>query len=448
MKQIEHQTHLAADGGELRTPSRSVFGPAVLGLAVLVVAFAGLGGWGALVPLSSAVVAQGEVIVNTRRKEVQHLTGGTIKSILTKDGTKVRAGDVLMELDPKKLRGQLDLARNAYFANRLAKTRILAERDEQTKLAFSPALMEKGLRDRDIGSLMMAQKQLFRTKRDALVGQRVLLEQRISQLGHEIEGLGAEKLSVTEQLRLAAHELLTLEKLHEKGHVTRHRLLAFKREIIRLRGSNGGLISKIAKLRKEAGSVKLQILQLTKQRNQETAAELRDTEIRLLDSHERYLAAKAELAQLKILAPVTGTVVGSRKHTIGGVVRPGETILEIVPAADKLIVEARIRPLDIDNILPGQETSVRLTALRQRSMTQLSGRVVYVSADRSEDSRSGETYYLAQVEITPKAMSQLKTQDLVPGMPAEIFIKNGERTALAYLMDPLMDGVRRAWREQ
>ena len=448
MRRIEQCVSRAVEAEDLRRASRSIFGPAFLGLAVLAIAFGGLGGWAALVPLSSAVVAQGEVIVNSRRKEVQHLTGGTIKAILTKDGDKVRAGDVLLMLDPKKVEDQLGLARNAYFANRAAKARIIAERDDQAKVTFDPGLMAAGLRDRDIGALMIAQKQLFRTKLDELRGRRALLEQRISQLDDEVKGLKAEKLSVTEQLRLAAQELATLEGLHEKGYVARHRLLAFKREVIRLRGSDGGLSSKIAKLHKEAGSIKLEILQLRKKRSQEIAAELRDTEIRLLDSHDRYLAAKADLAQLKVLAPVNGTVVGSREHTIGGVVRPGETILEIVPAADKLIIEARIRPLDIDNISPGQETNVRLTALRQRSMTQLSGRVVYVSADRSEDTRTGETYYLAQVAIAPRAMAQLKGQDLMPGMPAEIYIKNGERTALAYLMDPLMDGVRRAWREQ
>jgi HlyD family type I secretion membrane fusion protein len=447
MKMIEQQAAGSDNAQGFREPPRSLRGPTILGLAVLAFAVGGLGVWGSAVPLASAVVSQGEVIVASRRKEVQHLSGGTVKSIRVKDGANVKAGEILVELDPEKAHRQHELTRSAYFANLAAKSRIVAERDDAANVVFSKELNSAGDADPDIAALLGTQKRLFQTKRREFHGQRELLDQRKRQLADEIAGLTAEQTSINKQIGLANRELAILKQLLKKGHATRHRVLTFEREIARLEGSLGRIAGKISKSRKEVVSIEMQILQLAKQRNKETAAELRDTEQRLLDSRERYLAAKADLTRLKILSPVDGTIVGLRVHTIGGVIRPGETVLEIVPAADKLIVEARIRPLDIDNISVGQQTTVRLTALKQRNMPQLDGRVVYVSADRTKDNRTGETHYVAQVAISPGAMSELGGENLVPGMPAEIYIKTGERTAIAYLMEPLVDSVHRAWRE-
>ena len=447
MSTIDPKALLADETLEHREPPRSLRGPTIMGLAVLAFAIGGLGAWGAVVPLASAVVAQGEVIVASRRKEVQHLTGGTVKSILVKDGTKVRAGDVLIELDPAKTQRQFELARSGFFASLAAKARIVAERDAAKQIVFDTELTMASATDPDIAALLATQKQLFHTKRKEFQGQQTLLRNRKSQLVDEIGGLTAEKSSIGKQIELARKELVILRRLLERGHATRHRVLAFEREIARLEGDDGRLTGKISRSKKEAGSIEMQILQLEKQRNKEIAAELRDTEQQLLDVRERYLAAKTELARLKILAPVDGTVVGKQVHTIGGVIRPGETFLEIVPAADKLIIEARIRPLDIDHISAGLKTTVHLTALKQRNLPQLDGRVVYVSADRSEDTRTGEIYYLAKVAILPNALAELGTQNLIPGMPAEVYIKTGERTAIAYLMEPLVNSVHKAWRE-
>jgi HlyD family type I secretion membrane fusion protein len=428
-------------------PPRSRHGATLLGLSALVIAAGGLGGWGALVPLSGAVVSQGEIVVATKRKQVQHVVGGTVKAIHVRDGSKVRAGELLVELDAEKAERQFALSRGAYLAALAAHSRALAERDGRTTLAFPAELRLARDAKGDVARLLVTQERLFETRRGEYLGQRRLLVSRVAQLRDEVTGLAAEEAANAIQLELARKELATLRMLFEKGHTTRHRVLAFEREQARLDGSGGRLAARIARARKEAGATEMEILQLGKQRDREIAVELRDLAQQMLEHRERYLAAEAELARLRVLAPVAGTVVGLLLHTVGGVVSPGETMLEIVPEDDALIIETRVRPVDIDNVAVGQATSMRLTAYGQRALPVLSGRVVYVAADRSEDSRTGEVYYTARIAIDAGALDGLDGAPLTPGMPAEVYIRTGERTALAYLAQPIVDSVSRAWRE-
>ena len=235
--------------------------------------------------------------------------------------------------------------------------------------------------------------------------------------------------------------------MFERGYVTRQRVHAIRREAAQLGGETGRLDAEIAKARKEVEEVGLSLRQFTIKRQGDILAELKESEQRLYDLKETYVGARAELSRLSVTAPVDGIIVNSQLHTIGGVIRPGQTVLEVVPAEDPLIVEARVRPLDIDGIAKGQEAEVRFSAFRQRVTPPLEGNVINVSADAESDQRTGEAFYTATVSIPVAELAKLD-RPLLPGMPAELFIKTGKRTLTAYLTQPLMDSMSRAMREK
>jgi len=421
--------------------------PILLGLTAIAAAIGGLGVWSAMVPIASAVVASGKVAVASKRKEIQHLDGGIVKGIQVRDGDVVKEGDVLLVLDDTKAKTRHTLARAAYFSAVTAQARLVAERDGADEIVFPAEVLAEARQSPEIAQGMVNQQRMFEGRRGELAGQIKIWLQRIAQLKDEITGLTAERTSVTMQSDLADKEAAVVEDMFKRGFVTRQRVHTIRRESAQLGGSIGRLDASIAKARKETGETELSIQQLTLKRRSEILTELKDIEQRIFDLKEAYLAAGAELARLAVKAPVSGFVVNSQVHTIGGVIRPGLTILEIVPGADSLIVEARVRPLDIDDVAKGQSTEVRFSAFKQRTTPFLVGSVSHVSADAVADPRTGELYYVAIVSIPLAELTRLGHR-LQPGMPAEILIKTGNRTVVEYLVQPLLDSMNRAWREQ
>lgn len=429
-------------------PVRRARRPAILlGLAAIGIAVGGLGGWSATAPLASAVVASGRVIVASKRKEIQHVDGGTVKAIHVKDGDVVKANSVLIELDDSKAKVRHILARAAYFSSVATQARLVAERDGADEIAFPKRLLAEAAQSPEIRRAVDDQQRLFAGRRRELTGQIKIAFQKIGQLKEEITGLTSQRVSTTEQSDLAAKEQAIIEKMFTRGYVTRQRVHAIRREHVQLTGSLGQLDASIAKARKEIDETQFSITQLTLKRQSDILAELQDIERRIFNLNEDYQTAGAELARLEILAPVDGVVVNSQIHTVGGVIRPGQTILEIVPGADPLVVEARVRPLDIDEVAKGQSTEVRFSAFKQRTTPFLVGAVLRVSADAVTDPRTGEPYYSAIIGIPSNEFKRLGHR-LQPGMPAEILIKTGSRTPLAYLVQPLLDSMHKALREQ
>jgi HlyD family type I secretion membrane fusion protein len=288
---------------------------------------------------------------------------------------------------------------------------------------------------------------MFEGRRKELAGQIKIWMQRIAQLKDEIAGLTAEREAASEQSSLASKETSVIEDMFERGYVTRQRLHSIRRESTQLAGNIGRLDSAIAKARKETGETQLSIEQITLKRQSEILADLKEIEERSYDLKEAHLGAIAELERLTVTAPVSGVVVNSQLNTIGGVIRPGQTVLEIVPGEDPLIVEARVRPLDIDEVVIGQPTEVRFSAFKQRTTPFVMGTVLHVSADAMSDQRTGELYYTADISISNAELGRL-SQRLQPGMPAEILIKTGNRTPMAYLAQPLLDSMNKALREK
>ncbi len=419
-----------------------------LGIAAVLWGFGCVGLWAFTAPLASAVIAQGKVTVASNRKQVQHLQGGIVAAIHVKNDDYVRQGDVLAELDDKQARTKLAVAREAYLSALAAVARLSAERDERDALAFPKELKNEALAEPEIANILTGQLQIFEARRREYTGQLSLSEQRVAQLKEEIKGLAAEQKATDSMEGYATEELAAQEELYGKKFTTRQKVLAAKREAAQLSGRAGRLRAQIARAEKEIGETELAMIQLRVKNRTEIVKELREAELKLFELREHYLAAKIEVSRLEIRAPVSGYAVNCQIHTIGGVVQPGETLLEIVPDRDSLVIEARVRPNDIQDLAPGLETDVRFPTFKQRTTPTLKGMLQTVSADSLTDKHSGEAYYLAYVNVEADEFKKLGTGQVRPGIPAEVMIKTDERTPIAYLVQPFEDSVNRAFRER
>jgi len=419
-----------------------------LGVGVILAAMGGLIVWASLAPLSSAVVSQGQIVVSSKHKLVQHRDGGIIQRINVRDGAIVKAGDVLIVLNGAEAYLRHVLMRAAYYSARATKHRLLAEKQESAKLHFPTQLLEEARKDQSIASILETERELFLSRRMAHAGQVSVLRQRIAQIEEEIKGYEAEAVANREQSRIARTELKIVKVLFDRGYTTRVRVAALERERAGLLGSAGKLEAALARAKANIGETELKILQLTKEFNTNVFKDLKEVEDRIFDIREKLESAAVKVEQLRIRAPTGGEVVNMQVSTVGGVIQPGDTVLEIVPADDRLIIEARVRPVDVDHIAVGLDTQVRITAFKQRTTPLLDGKVILVSGDALLDARSGEHYFLVQIEVIQSERTRAAVERLQPGMPAEALIITGQRTAFAYLLQPIMDSVNRAMREQ
>jgi len=419
----------------------------IVGAVCVLATIGGFGTWAAIAPLASAVVASATIRVDGKRKKIQHLEGGIIRELRVRDGDRVKVGDVLVRLESIRVRASLSIVKGSLDATRALEARLRAERDGDMSVSFSKSLLDRA-RQPEVGQIIKGQTALFRIRRAALGGEVAILRQRIIQLGEQIVGLHAQTRSTDRQIKIIGEELTVLSKLFKRGHTTKRRILVLQREAERLAGERGRLVADIAKSKTAIGETQLKILQIRKKFRQQVVAELRETQTRIHDLRERLAAAAEVVKRIEIRAPVAGTVVGLSVHTLGAVVKPGATVLEIVPIRERLNVEAKISPIDIDNIAVGHKAEINFTAFKQRDTPTITGRVTYTSADSLIDKRSGQAYFLARIAISPTELKRLGAKRLQPGMPAEVMILTGRRTALRYLAQPILDGMNRAWREE
>lgn len=434
--------------GGATAPMRTRVWPWVLtGVGVIAIAFGGVGAWGATVPLASAVVASGLVTVDTNRKQIQHLEGGIVADLFARNGDTVAGGDVLIHLDGTKAKAQLAIVQAAYREELAKEARLIAERDGKETIDW-PEEFNTPHGDPDVAALRRSQTAIFESRRDTLAGETEILQERVGQLNQEIEGLTAQRSSTDKQIEFITEELKPLQGLFDRGHTTKQRLLALEREAARLEGERGSLTADIARARKAIGETRLEILQKRKAFLNDVVSTLRDVQSKVIDLRERMIAAQDVLRRLDIRAPVSGKIVNMTVHGEDAVIKGGETILEIVPSGDRLLVEVRVRPQDIDNVAIGQPADVRMLAFKQRTTPTLTGGVSYVSADALTSRENDATFYLARIRVPEAELARLRGLDLQPGMPAEVMIRTGERTAIAYMLQPIVDSMNRAWREE
>ncbi len=449
MTTIERKSELPvpASPTALRYPPTGTRGPIIVGLVILLVAFGGFGSWAALAPLSSAALAPGVVVVEGSRKTVQHLEGGIIKEILVTEGSTVEAGEVLVRLDETGPKTLYNLLLGQYLAGIALEARLIAERDLSESIAFPAELLDEQ-DDFKVADIIAGQNRLFEARRKSLEGQIDILKQRSTQYEEEVSGLNAQLAATRRQLALIRQELAIVKDLYEKGHETKRRMLALQRAMAGLGGEQGELISDISRVKQRIGESELRIIDLQNSFQREVVGQLRDIQTKISDLSGRIHSQKYTLQRLDIRAPQTGVVVGLKIHTTDGVIGPGMPILDIVPTGDRMIIEARVKPYDIDIVYAGLAAQVRLTAYKRRSTPMVYGHVIHVSADRFVDDLSGVAYYLAKIEVDPSSLALLDDVKLYPGMPADVMIETGQRTALEYMMSPIMNSVHKAFREQ
>lgn len=417
----------------------------LLGGILVLLFFGGLMGWAAFAPLGSAAIASGTVMVDSNRRTIKHLEGGIVGEILVRDGDSVSVGQTLIRLDDTQAKANEDLLRGRLISALTLRARLEAERDG-SGFVYSPdeVISAPG---KDLRDMMDAQMRIFAARRESIEGQSAILEQQTRQFDEEIAGLRSEIASQTRQLQLIDQEIADLSGLVAKGLAQKPRLLALQREQAEIEGRRSQNRAAIARAEQSIGEARLRITELRTGMTSEVVQELREVQAEIYDINERMRAAEDVMRRTDIVSPIDGVVVGLAVHTRGGVIAPGEPLLDIVPRDDRLIVEAKIDPSDIDVVHAGLEAQVRLTSFKQRNLAPLDGRVTKVSADSFADERSGLSYYLARIEITSDIAEALGGAELYPGMPAEVMISTGERTALDYFLKPIQSSMNRAMRE-
>ena len=418
----------------------------VLGTVVIVLFFGGFGAWAVFAPLESAAIAQGVLSVSGKRKTVQHLEGGIVADILVREGDLVAAGQTLLVLDDTRSRAALSLLEGQHRSAAALKARLEAERDGLPEVRY-PEGLRRAVREGAAGDLLATQDRIFRARARSLANRTAIYRQRIGQLREEATGLEEEIEAQDRQTELLDEEMDGLRGLIERGFEGKPRLLALARRKAEVAGARARNRALIARVEQRVGETRLTIGELANQRLTEVVAELREVEARMSDLRERIAAARNVFSRTRVAAPVAGTVVNLRVFTRGGVIGQGEALMDIVPASGELVIEVQVEPTDIDTVYPDLPAQVRLTAFSHLTTPILSGTVLQVSADRLTDERTGAPFYEARIALDPgqPALANLKLQ---PGMPAEVMIVTGKRTALDYLIKPIVASFRRSLREE
>ena len=441
MKQIGYDAALAARRDGLRAH-------AFMGLAVTVVMFGGLAAWAATADLQGAVIASGVVVVETNLKKIQHPTGGVVGQILVKEGQEVQEGDLLVRLDETTTRANLLIVTNQLEQMYGRRARLEAERDGAEVISFPSQLTKAAQKDGEAARVIAGERNVFAARTSQRAGQKAQLRERIQQLHREIEGLESQRVAKEREITLIRTELIGVEDLYRKNLVPITRVTLLQREETRLEGERGALIAQAASARGKISETELQILNLDGDMRSEVTRDLRETEAKIAEFNERRVAAEDQLRRVELRSPVTGMVHQLAVHTVGGVIQPGETLMQIVPGGDRLVIEAKVAPNDIEPVHVGSIAQVRLTSLNQRTTPELQGEVSHVAADLARDQQTGVTYFVVRIGLPQKEVEKLGTQRLVPGMPAEVFIQTAPRTAISYLMKPITDQFARALRER
>jgi len=405
-------------------------------------------GWSALAPLSSAVVGSGALKVDSSRKRIQHAEGGVVKEILVQDGSLVKAGDVLVRLDETRAGAAHGVVTGGRDVALAALARLQAERDDRGAIAFPDDLLKR-MGNPQVAQIVRAQESIFAARRNARLGELNILEQQVGALRTEITGFASQQRSKEEQLQSLKRDLEGLLDLDKQGMVEKTRLRATERDIARLTGERDELVSKAAGTRTAISEKELKKFQVRKAFQEEVAAELKKAQAETFELAERESATRRTLELTELRAPVDGTVTDLKIHTPGGAVGPGEVVLELVPSADRLVVEAKVSPHDIDRVRIGQPAGIKLNAFNSRTSPELNGHVVYVSADAVVDPRNEQAYFIVKIDVPPAELARLGDRNKVqPGMQSDIFIRTGERTFFGYLVQPLADSFRKAWLER
>lgn len=411
------------------------------GYAVVLIMFGFFGGWAFLAPLDSAALAPGVVTVQSYRKTVQHLEGGIVKELLARDGDQVISGQPLIILDDTQLRAEYDMVLGQLITAQATEARLMAERDQLDAIDFGRMIEINSHRAREA---QVGETQVFDSRRRSHQGEREVLQQRVSQLKQQIKGL--KELAQTKQKLAQSYraEVSELSDLLKGGYIDKQRLIEQERQMDTSLAEVAEHQSEIIRIQLQITETELQILQLDKQFNTEVVGRLSEVQAQAFDLEQRLLALGERIERLAIRAPESGMVIGMTVHTVGGVISPATPLLDIVPSASDLIIEAEVSPMDIDRVDVGKSADIRFSSFNSATTPVIQGVVTQISGDRLINEQTGMPYYLARVQLTEEGLKNLGQRQLVPGMPAEVLINTGERTLFQYIMQPIDNAFARS----
>jgi HlyD family secretion protein len=422
--------------------------PLLIGLLALAILVGGFGAWSVMANIAGAVVASGRIVVDRNRQVVQHPDGGVVEEVLVAEGEAVEEGAVLIRLDPSQLRSELAIVEGQLFELMARRGRLEAEREEATEITFDPELVEEARRDPEVSELIAGQARLFEARNESQAKEVEQLRNQREQLGNEVEGIDAQMAALERQQALIAEELENQQSLLDRGLAQASRVLSLRREEARLAGTLGDLKARRAQAMARIAELEISELQLRSRRREEAISRMRDLQFNERELAEQRRSLIRQLDRLDIRAPVAGVVYDMRIFGRQSVVRPADPVLFLVPQDRPLVIEARVEPIHVDQVFPGQDVMLRISAFDMRSTPDLFGSVTQVSADAYVDEQSGNSWYRVEIQLPEAELAKLpEGTTLLPGMPVDAFIRTSDRTPLAYLMEPLSEYFDRAFRE-
>ena len=430
---------------------RSTRFPTIAGALIMGATVAGFGVWGNMAPIAGAVVASGVFVATGQNKIIQHLEGGVIRAIHVREGDTVEQGQLLVLLDETAPRAELRRLMLRSVRLTALDARLQAEMREDPEVKFAQEAEQ--VTDGEIAEILNSQRMAFTARRNNVLSDVAGIGESINALNERIEGSKVQLDAVKRQIVLLDDEIGTKAYLLQTGLVRKPELLVLQRTKANLEGEVGRILGDIGDARERIARAQEQINGVRKTAIKTAVDQMHEVRGELADVRERMLAARGVLDRIRITAPVRGIVVKLRYHTDGGVIEPSKNIMEILPLQEELIIEARVRPQDIDTVKHGQRAMVRLTALNQRITPMVSGDVIYLSADSLADERKSQQMgpadiYLVRVKLDSAEAMTVPNFNPTPGMPAEVYIKTTERTFFQYIVKPIHDSMMRAFRER
>ena len=433
---------------EAGNPNREIRMGAIIAAAFFVVFL----GWAALVPLDAGVHAGGTIAVAGNRQTVQHKDGGVVNAIHVREGQHVRAGDVLIELSAPELKAAERALTSDYLTLLAQRARLLAERTGQRDFAPPAEFASLSPSDREIANqVMQLQRSEMHARSGSISAQQSVLGQRAGQLVQQQSGYTQQRASLIEQQRLIQEELDGLRKIAAKGFASMNRVRELERAEAQLKGQQAAMEAEFARAGEGIGETKMQSLSVSRQRLEQIESDLKDTQSKISETLPKLVATREQLQHSQVRAPATGQVVGLQIFTVGGVVAPGQKLMDIVPDGRELIIQTQLAPTDADDAFPGQKAQIRFLSIHNRSLPLFTGTVRTVSADSFTDEKSGKSYFRAEIVVPEAELNRVRSVlgqgELRPGLPVEAVLKVRSRTALQYLLEPLTGALWRSGHE-
>jgi HlyD family secretion protein len=408
----------------------------------------GLGTWAATAELAGAVVASGQLRVTAQQQVVQHPDGGVVGEILVSEGDRVDGGETLVRLDGTSLRAELAALEGQLYELMARRGRLMAEQAELDRITFDKELLEKAQTDPEVAVHVDGQRSLFEARRRTMESELKVMDERKEQIKEQIQGAEAEIEALQRQAELIEDELVGMRQLFEDGLARKDRINSLEREAARLKGQFGQLTAQTAQLKGRISELEIEQLRMMDTRREEAISELREIGFRELELKQKRIQLREKLDRLDIRAPRAGIVYDLRVHAIKSVIRPADPVMYVVPTDTGMVIEARVEPIDIDQVFIGQEAALRFSAFNSRTTPELYGTVAKISADAFTDEQTGAQFYKVDVDLKPGELEKLEGLDLVAGMPVETHIQTGKRTPLNYMVKPLTDYLSRAMKEE